>query len=260
MIDAVEFGRAQCSGRFHDVSGWAGKGGMHMQGTPVQRPTESDASAAVATHERPRPPSPQQSESASETAARDARLVSAVAAGDEAAFSELYDRYAAVVFAVCRRVLPDSNDAEDAVIDTFWDIWRRADRFDARRGQFVTYLLMLARSRAIDRKRSQSAGVPTTHAGDRMPEISFNGAMHTRPVDPGRPTQIEERRARIQTAMDQLNRGQRDAVELSFFCGLSHRQIAQCLQQPLGTIKTKVRQGLIQLRDVLRSTDGDRSL
>jgi RNA polymerase sigma-70 factor, ECF subfamily len=178
----------------------------------------------------------------------DLSLMRAVAAGDRTAFSLLYDRHSPLLFSICRRVLKDSGNAEDIVIEVFLEVWLRADRFDASRGSPMTYLVTLARSRAIDRQRSQSARLKAT-SGD-----PGNSAQTSPASDPSQSVDSNEQQQIVRAALAELEPAQRQALECAFYEGLSHSEIAEKLQKPLGTIKTYIRQGLIRLRDSLRTT------
>jgi RNA polymerase sigma-70 factor (ECF subfamily) len=177
----------------------------------------------------------------------DFALMQAIAAGDRDALSILYDRHSPMVLAVCRRVLGDAAEAEDVLTDIFFEIWTRADRFDASRGCPLKYLLTIARSRSIDRRRSRSARSPRTSNSPQLTDQSAPGP------NPFQSSDLGEQRQIILAALAQLDPIQRQAVECSFYEGLSHSEIAEKLQRPLGTIKTYIRQGLIRLRQSLRN-------
>ncbi len=183
-------------------------------------------------------------------------LIVGISAGDQGCFEQLYDRYNGVVFAICLRILGNHMDAEEALIETFWQIWRQADRYDESQGTVRGYLFMIARSRALDRRRARSAGVKSSRIEDVQ---RYGGGPEAHPDNPGCPvsdTLDTERRLRTREAMATLTEEQREAIELAFFDGLSHSQISEALSQPLGTIKTRIRQGLIRMRDALRSAYG----
>jgi len=168
--------------------------------------------------------------------------------GDADALAMLYDRHGALIYAVGLRILRDQGEAEELLIDIFWEIWSRAARYDPSRGAPVTYLLMLARSRAIDKQRSSA------HRDKAQPGRS-DAPIQTAAVSTANPSEqalSNERSQLVRAAMQSLDPIQRQAVELSFFDGLSHTQIAARLAKPLGTVKTYIRQGLIRLRDGLR--------
>jgi RNA polymerase sigma-70 factor (ECF subfamily) len=179
----------------------------------------------------------------------DLRLLEAVKAGDAAALRTLYDRHAPVVFALCRRILVDGRDAEEALLDVFTQLWRRADSYDPERASPLAYMLTLARSRAIDRLRGRRRHERVLHAHVVEADVVAAAA----PPDPFESADLAERRERIQRGLALLQAGQREAIELSFLRGLSHSEIASRLELPLGTVKTRIREGLIRLRDLVAS-------
>jgi len=177
----------------------------------------------------------------------DLALMDAIAAGDRAALARLYDRHAPLLLAVCRRVLNDADEADDVLVDVFFEVWSRADRFDGSRGNPLTYLVTLARSRSIDRRRSLGSRPPLR--SDRSAELAV------RPADTAGPlldTQMGEQAQRVRAALAGLDADQRTALECAFYDGLSHTEVARKLGKPLGTVKTSIRQGLIRLRGILR--------
>lgn len=184
----------------------------------------------------------------SEGGCDDFDLMQRITDGDADALAALYDRHGALIYAVGLRILRDRGEAEELLIDVFWEIWSRAARYDPSRAAPVTYLLTLARSRSIDKKRS-SAHRDKTRPGPSDAPIETAAANTANP-----PEQAirDERSQLVRAAMQSLDPVQRQAVELSFFDGLSHTQIAARLAKPLGTVKTYIRQGLIRLRDGLR--------
>ncbi|HEV2292484.1 MAG TPA: sigma-70 family RNA polymerase sigma factor [Tepidisphaeraceae bacterium] len=173
-------------------------------------------------------------------------LFNSMAAGDVAALETLYNRYSPMVFALCARVVGDKTEAEDVLIDVFSQIWTRRTQFDPARGAPLTYILTIARSRALDRRRSRR-GRPVLD--DAAAASSAAGAPSDGPV--GRLLAGEDA-LRVRAALAQLDEGPRRAIELSFLEGLTHAQIAEKLDRPLGTIKTIIRQGLIRLRELVR--------
>jgi RNA polymerase sigma-70 factor (ECF subfamily) len=178
----------------------------------------------------------------------DLALVRAMAAGDTGAFAKFYDRHAGLVFALCVRILHDRAEAEELLVDIFYEMWKRIDRFDANRGSPLTYLSLLARSRAIDRKRS------LTSSGKSAPIVDEANASTS--DTPLKDALSSERQRVIREALRELDPAQRQAIECAFYDGLSHSEIAAKLNKPLGTIKTNIRQGLIRLRDALRNYSG----
>ena len=175
-------------------------------------------------------------------------LMQAIAKGDRDALSLLYDRHAPLLLAICRRVLKDANEAEDVLTDVFFEVWSKADRFDSVRGSPVTYLVTLSRSRAIDRQRSRNSRPKITS------DFTDAGALIDPVSNPSDSMYLRERQQQVRQALAGLDPAQREAVECAFYEGLSHSEIAQKLNRPLGTVKTYIRQGLIRLRESLRIT------
>jgi len=183
----------------------------------------------------------------------DITAMAAVARGEPEGLSRLYDRYHRLVFTLCLRILKDRGEAEDVLIEVFQELWERSARFDATRGSPLSYLSTLARSRAIDRLRSRggkirAASLDIEHAGQ---QAQSTGAT------PGESADLGEQCQRVTAALRALDPEYRQAVELSFYDGLSHSEIAAKLDKPLGTVKTYIRQGLIRLRDRLQSRTAD---
>ncbi|HYE07744.1 MAG TPA: sigma-70 family RNA polymerase sigma factor [Planctomycetota bacterium] len=171
-----------------------------------------------------------------------------IAGGDERALGILYDRHSATVFALSRRMLRDSLAAEELLGDVFCELWRRADRFDAGRGSALALLMTLCRSRGIDRLRSARAHGEVVLDDD----AAVDGSVRAEAASPLAGVVADEERARVVGALGELAPEQRHALELAYYEGLSHSEVAQRLDRPLGTVKTWIRQGLIRLRDVLR--------
>lgn len=169
-------------------------------------------------------------------AGEDMRLVARIRAGDQQAMSELYDRYSRVVYAVALRVLQDTAAAEDVLQDIFLQLWRNPDAFDASRGSLAAWLSVIARHRSIDRLRK------------RRPELDIEECV----IAGGPDLRDETERAlvieKIRGALAQMDPNQRYALELAYFQGLTHNEIAEKTGEPLGTIKTRIRSGLQQLR------------
>ena len=183
--------------------------------------------------------------------ADDAELVAQAARGDERAVGRLYDRYGAVLYAVAYRIVGQRADAEEVVLEAFAQAWREAPRFEAGRGSVAGWLTIIARSRALDlvRARSRRERVTASAAADR-PETS--PAMSEFRPDPAGALDHDERRRQVQHALTLLSPPQRQAIELAYFEGLSQSEIAERLQEPLGTVKTRVRLGMQKLRECLR--------
>jgi RNA polymerase sigma-70 factor, ECF subfamily len=185
------------------------------------------------------------------TSTGDTDLIARAAGGDERAMAGLYDRYGQVLYAVAYRIVGQRADAEEVVLDTFAQAWREATRFESARGSVAGWLTTIGRSRALDlvRARSRRERITATAAAER-PDSS--PAMGGRPADPSSGVDYAERRKQVQLALESLSPPQRRAIELAFFEGLSQSEIAERLQEPLGTIKTRVRLGMQKLRECLR--------
>jgi RNA polymerase sigma-70 factor (ECF subfamily) len=184
-------------------------------------------------------------------APRDAELVIRVARGDEQALGRLYDRFGPVLYAVAFRVLNEKADAEEVVMEAFAQAWREAARFDAGRGSVAAWLTMMTRSRALDLVRSKSRRVRITDTAARE-EPSSAPAMSSGFQSPGSALEDTERRMAVGSALAALSPPQRIAIELAYYDGLSQSEIAERLQEPLGTIKTRMRLGMQKLREALK--------
>jgi RNA polymerase sigma-70 factor (ECF subfamily) len=171
----------------------------------------------------------------------DAALAAALAAHDPAALAAFYDRYAGYALAVALRILHDRQEAEEAVQDAFWQIWNGRVRFDPQRAKFRTWLFMIARSRALDRARRRSP------ARAALPERELPSA------DAG-PEDAQLQRGLLRL-VGRLTRNQRDAVILAFYEGLTHQEIAERLGEPVGTVKSRIRRGLLELRAALEAEE-----
>jgi RNA polymerase sigma-70 factor, ECF subfamily len=175
----------------------------------------------------------------------DTAVMRRIAEGDRAAVAELYDRYADVVFSLACRIVSLPADAEDVVQEVFMQAWRQAARYDADRASAAAWLLNMTRSRAIDRLRANRTRQRVSGDGDRIestPAAEQDQEQHTISA---------ERADRVRAALDSLADAQRQAIDLAYFSGLTHGEIAARLHEPLGTIKTRIRSGLLKLRDAL---------
>lgn len=179
----------------------------------------------------------------------DESLVRRMAAGDDQALGALYDRWHPVVHGVVSRLLRQADDVEDVVEETFWQAWRQASRFDLSRGTVQTWLLTIARSRALDRVRSLRRRREEPLEGD-------DGQPVIQPMaegDPALDAEASERRRIVVAALSGLPAEQREALELGYFGGLSQSEIAARTGQPLGTVKTRMRLALQKLRSQLQA-------
>jgi RNA polymerase sigma-70 factor, ECF subfamily len=180
-------------------------------------------------------------------ATSDDELLLAVARGDQAAFTALYDSLAGIVHGVIRRVLRDPSQSEEVTQEVFVEVWRTATRFDPDRGGARTWVLTMAHRRAIDRVRSEQA------SRDRTERVGRN-EQHRDYDEVAEKVEIRLEHQQVREALSTLTDLQREAVELAYFKGYTYREVADLLDTPLGTIKTRMRDGLIRLRDALGVT------
>jgi len=185
--------------------------------------------------------------------AEEAALVRAVAGGDERAFASLYDRYSPILFGLLVRILHSRAEAEDVLQEVFLQVWQQARSFDASRGRAFTWLVTLARSRAIDRlraldsreraaRRSAADATPPASGGEEWADDAAARA---------------ERAAAVRGALAELPEEQRQVLLLAYLDGMSQSEIAAAKGQPLGTVKTRTRAGLKKLSELLRSKLGE---
>ena len=177
---------------------------------------------------------------------RDAELLGQIAAGDQAAFAEFYDRHSTLMFSVACRILNDPGEAEEVLQDTFVQVWEKAGKFDPRLGKASSWAAILVRNKAIDRIRSaqrrtrlaQAAGAE--QAVNTLAVETANEAVHG-----------HDKAKLIQAAITGLPDEQRHAIQLAYFSGLTQTEISEKLKEPLGTVKARIRRGLLKLRDQL---------
>jgi RNA polymerase sigma-70 factor (ECF subfamily) len=178
---------------------------------------------------------------------RDAALVRRLLQRDVSAFEELYDRHSRLVYALVLHILQQATTAEEIVQDVFMQLWRNASQYDRSRGPFVPWLLTLARNRALDQLRLKSERQRRREEqAEELPPVvaipDFEGALD------------EKRRAvRVREVMSSLNPQQKRAIELAYFDGLTHTEIANALNEPLGTVKSWIRNGLLRLKEGLQT-------
>ena len=175
-------------------------------------------------------------------------LVRSIAAGDELALHALYERAHRPVFTLIMRLTANRETAEEVTLDVFHDVWRRASAYDAANGTVLGWIMNQARSRAIDRlrfdgrkKRGQGAGI----------EPAAEPA-----ADPRDAIELRQQGESLRAALEALLPGERQAIEATFFAGLTHVEAAAKLNQPLGTVKTRIRSGLHKLRQALGAEAG----
>jgi RNA polymerase sigma-70 factor (ECF subfamily) len=176
----------------------------------------------------------------------DAALIERIGRGDADALATLYDRHAPRVLGLTSRILGDRDEAEDVLQEVFLQVWRGPSRFDAARGTAVTWLLILARSRAIDRLRSLRR-----RGHDR--QVSLDDQPIASGEDLERGAENAQEGAAVRRVLEALPPDQRRALELAYFDGYTQTEIAQMTGAPLGTVKTRLRQGMMKLRDGYRA-------
>jgi RNA polymerase sigma-70 factor (ECF subfamily) len=173
----------------------------------------------------------------------DVALLKAIAARDEVALAQLYDRYRAILFGLLMRILNNREEAEDVLQEVFLQVWRKAADFDESRGRPFTWLVTLARSRGIDRLRTLAARERVAEAGAREPSEEISDAV----TDAFK----SEQRGLVSDALAKLPDEQKRPIMLAYFEGLTQSEIATSLGAPLGTVKTRMRTGMIRLRELL---------
>lgn len=172
------------------------------------------------------------------------RLLGHCARGDHAAFAKLYDQISPKVYGLVVRVLRDPAQSEEVVQECFLEVWRNASRYDSARGSASAWILTIAHRRAVDRVRASEADTRR----DRNYGASTQPIHHDETAEAAE-ARIEARRVRA--ALDTLTPMQREAIELAYLGGYTHSEVAVMLDLPLGTAKTRIRDGLIRLRDTM---------
>jgi RNA polymerase sigma-70 factor (ECF subfamily) len=186
-------------------------------------------------------------------AATDERLVEALEIRDERAIETLFDRHGDYVYSVCLRMVGDVQLAEDLSQEVFLRLWRRPDLYDVSRGRFLTWLLSVARNRAIDERRSRGR----RFRFEAPPSINTEEMLEGAPTDEEKDVAVvSEERVVVQNALATLPPEQRLAIQLAYFGGYTQQEIAEGLHQPLGTVKTRIRLGLQKLRALLKEQYG----
>ena len=175
----------------------------------------------------------------------DRELIQRMASKDANALDAFYTRYNRVAFSLVLRIVGKREDAEDVLTDVFWQVWQQSPRYDASRGKPVAWLLTIARTRAIDRLRSSGRHEIQIDNLDQQKDPSLTAAVPDSFV-------LTDTRAAVQDALQSLPEQQRIALEMAYFQGMSHAEIAIALGQPLGTVKDRIRTGMMHLRKRLR--------
>ena len=174
-------------------------------------------------------------------------LLRRIAQGDHASLGELYDRFSGVLFSVAFRVLNNREATEDVLQDVFVQIWEKAPSYDPARGKPMTWAVTLTRNKAIDRLRSTQRRSRLQDEVQREAETfeQFDDQSSFDAVASGETAQL------VREAIRKLSKDQREAIELAFFSSLTQTEIAERLNEPLGTVKARIRRGMMKLRDLL---------
>jgi RNA polymerase sigma-70 factor (ECF subfamily) len=176
-----------------------------------------------------------------------AALVARAAQGDHQALAALYDETSALVYGLALRILRDQQAAEDVTIDVYAQVYQQGSRYDANRGTPAAWLVTVTRSRALDRLRQE------TQRREREEPLEATPCLPSRTAGPEEDSATTEVWRLVQRALARLTPEQRQVIELAYYAGLSHHEIAAKLGQPLGTVKTRIRTGMMLLRERLRS-------
>lgn len=179
----------------------------------------------------------------------DAALMSQVAQSHSAALSDLYDRYGRMVFSLAFRITGSSETAEEVTQDVFVQVWRFAQHYDPQQGKLTTWLSSVTRNRAIDILRQQNVR-PEGHADSLDDDLfSLNDSATEATVEPS--VELHQQQQQVRQALEKLPEEQRQCLALAYFMGMTQQEIAETLKQPLGTVKTRIRLGMIKLKDLL---------
>jgi RNA polymerase sigma-70 factor (ECF subfamily) len=176
-------------------------------------------------------------------------LIQRMASRDTKALDAFYDRYNRLVFSLVLKIIRTREDAEDIVVDVFWQVWQQSFRYDASRGKPLAWLLTIARTRAIDGLRSIRRQ-PSQSPAASEPEDRQMNSLHEMPADPG---VLADTRQAVRKALNELPDQQRIPLEMAYFEGMTHTEIAEVLNQPLGTMKDRIRNGMLHLKQQLKA-------
>lgn len=178
-------------------------------------------------------------------------ILQRVAAGDDSAFAALYDRFSGRLYALALRILEDEQDARDALQEGFLYLWEKASNFDPVKSKAYTWSVMIFRHKAIDRLRSRRRRL-------KLAEMAANDLIELDRINPESADQVASKAddvTAVRRAMKSLPDEQRKSIEWAFLRGFTHHQLAEFFGQPLGTVKTNIRRGLLRLRDTLRGAE-----
>ncbi len=177
----------------------------------------------------------------------EAILLSRIANGDSPAFDELYTRWASMLYGLVCKILEDPREAEDVLQEGFLHIWNKAGSYDSQRSSPTTWAYMIFRNKAIDRLRARE------RRGRGMERIAIEAPREAVPAtEPEGGAEFNERRQAVKAAMEEIPAEQREAISLAFYSGLTQLEIAERLGTPLGTVKARIRRGLMKLGEILK--------
>jgi RNA polymerase sigma-70 factor (ECF subfamily) len=171
-------------------------------------------------------------------------LLLRIAQADEKAFAELYDRFSRGLFSLVYKILNDEREAEDVLQEGFTQIWKKASTFDGTRSSAFTWAVMIMRNKAIDHIRARQRQTRLIEAATQELSAGIDGAEDGEVFN-------NEQRGIVRAALAKIPEEQRQAIDLAFFSGLTQQQISEKLGEPLGTVKARIRRGLLKLRDLL---------
>ena len=183
------------------------------------------------------------------TSSIDPTLLASIVKGDQQAFSQLYDHSSALLYTLAFRILGDREEANELLQEVYLEIWRKVARYDVGRGTPIAWLITLTRSRAIDRLRTRGA---RGHTVTSPLDTTISSTLPDLGPSPFETQADQELRMAVGTAITSLPPAQHQAIELAYYEGLSHQEIAARLNQPLGTVKTRIKLGMSKLRESLR--------
>jgi len=183
----------------------------------------------------------------------DREMIAKIVRGDQSAFSAFYDRFSSPLYSLAFKMLGDASEAQDALQDVFLQVWRRAGTYDAAQSSVFSWIVLLARSRLIDRLRARSRRLRVVVGSTDEQDQSTEAAGASMAQSAADTASKNEDEVRVRSALNGLPFEQREAIELAFFGDLTHHEIAAQLGQPLGTIKARIRRGLLKLRQRLHT-------
>ncbi|MDR9415814.1 MAG: sigma-70 family RNA polymerase sigma factor [Gracilimonas sp.] len=181
---------------------------------------------------------------------RDRELMARIKARDSVALSELYDQYNRLLFGLILSILKKRSESEDILQEVFTTIWEKADQFDLERGTVYTWIVSLTRNKSIDRLRSK------VYKEQKKQSVSINDddvfhPLYSEETDPLEKTILKDRAKRVHDALANISAKQRNVLQVAYFNGMSQSEIAEEFDIPLGTVKTRMRDGMMKLREIL---------